>query len=161
MVSCLEIDKLAICTCTDPALQLMSRGLFPCAPSFPSLAVDLQMLDFVQELFVNAAPNLTAWCNTLESFLNSRKFKLTTRVCILLICSDNTNLFIQQNSLRGRFGNTLHWYATLVNSKKLCMRNYLDNIRKSVVLDTYQENAMVLGIYLSSLLVFAMLIIAR
>lgn len=119
------------------------------------------MLDFVQELFVNAAPNLTAWCNTLESFLNSRKFKLTTRVCILLICGDNTNLYIQQNSLRGRFGNTLHWYATLVNSKKLCMRNYLDNIRKSVLLDTYKENAMVLGIYLSSLLVFAMLIIAR
>lgn len=83
---CLEIDKVVICTCTEPALQLMSRGLFPCAPSFPTLAVDLQMLDFVQELFVNAAPNLTAWCNTLESFLNSRKFKLTTRVCVLCDC---------------------------------------------------------------------------
>ncbi|KJA12507.1 hypothetical protein HYPSUDRAFT_105012, partial [Hypholoma sublateritium FD-334 SS-4] len=70
-ISCVffnKIDKLAICTCSDPALQLMSRGLFPCAPSFPTLAVDLQMLDFVQELFVNAAPNLTAWCNTLEGF---------------------------------------------------------------------------------------------
>lgn len=58
----------------------MSLGLFPCAPSLPTLAVDLQMLDFVQELFVNTAPNLTAWCDTLEGFLNSRKFKLTTRV---------------------------------------------------------------------------------
>ncbi len=63
----------------------MGCGLFPCAPSFPTLAVDLQMLDFVQELFVNAAPNLTAWCNTLESFLNSRKFKLATRVCVFLL----------------------------------------------------------------------------
>jgi len=38
------------------------------------------MLDFVRELFVNAAPNTTAWCETLEGFLSTRKFKLATRV---------------------------------------------------------------------------------
>lgn len=82
IISSSEIEKLRICTCTEPALQLLSRGLFPCAPNLPTLAVDLQMLDFVHDLFVNSAPNLTAWCNTLEGFLNARKFKLSTRVCV-------------------------------------------------------------------------------
>jgi len=75
-----ELEQISLCTCTEPALQLLSIGLFPCAPSLPSLAVDLQMLDFARELFVNAAPNLAAWCETLEGFLSARQFKLTTRV---------------------------------------------------------------------------------
>lgn len=66
--------------CTEPSLQLLERGLFPCAPSQPTLAVDLNVLDFARELFVNAAPNTTAWCETLEGFLSSRNFKLKTRV---------------------------------------------------------------------------------
>lgn len=78
----LGIEKLVVCTCTEPALQLLSRGFFPCAPTEPTLAVDLNVLDFARELFVNAAPNTTAWCDTLEGFLGSRKFKLTTRVCV-------------------------------------------------------------------------------
>jgi len=77
------IEKIILCTCKSPALQLLSRGVFPCAPLEPSLAVDLNMLDFVQSLFVHAAPNITAWCDTLESFLSARNFKLTTRVCFL------------------------------------------------------------------------------
>lgn len=78
----LGIEKLVVCTCTEPALQLLSRGFFPCAPTEPTLAVDLNVLDFARELFVNAAPNTTAWCDTLEGFLGSCKFKLTTRVCV-------------------------------------------------------------------------------
>ena len=74
------IEKIILCTCKAPALQLLAMGLFPCAPSEPSLAVDLNMLDFLQGLFVNSAPNVTAWCKTLESFLSARNFKLTTRV---------------------------------------------------------------------------------
>ncbi len=81
----LEIEKLVLCTCTEPTLQLLSRGLFPCAPSLPTLAVDLNMLDFVHELFVNSAPNITAWCETLEGFLNDRQFKLSTRVCAVFM----------------------------------------------------------------------------
>ena len=73
-----ELEQISLCTCTEPALQLLSIGLFPCTPSLPSLAVDLQMLDFACKLFVNAAPNLTAWCETLEGFLSARQFKLTT-----------------------------------------------------------------------------------
>jgi hypothetical protein len=63
-----------------PALQLLNMGLFPYAPTMPSLAVDLNMLDLVGEYFVQAAPNTTAWCATLEAFLGDRKYKLTTRV---------------------------------------------------------------------------------
>ena len=70
--------------CKEPALQLLECGLFPCAPSEPTLAVDLNVLDFARELFVNAAPNTTAWCDTLEGFLGSRKYKLKTRVCFYL-----------------------------------------------------------------------------
>ena len=58
----------------------MNIGLFPSAPLLPTLAVDLQVLDFVRELFVHAAANIMAWCNTLESFLAVRGFKLITRV---------------------------------------------------------------------------------
>lgn len=78
------IKIIQLCSCAgSPALQLISRGLFPCAPIRPSLAVDLNMLDFVRGLFVNLAPNTTAWCETLEGFLSSRNYKLTTQVCIL------------------------------------------------------------------------------
>lgn len=74
------LETLNLCTCTEPALQLLHLGLFPCAPSAPTLAVDLNVLDFAQQLFVNMAPNTTAWCETLEGFLSARKFKLKTRV---------------------------------------------------------------------------------
>ncbi|KDR65970.1 hypothetical protein GALMADRAFT_81307 [Galerina marginata CBS 339.88] len=118
-VSCISFDKIkkiVLCTCSDPALQLLNRGLFPCAPLEPTLAVDLDVLDFARDLFVNAAPNTTAWCETLEGFLSSRKFKLTTR-----------------NSLPGRFGNAMLWYATLTDTKNLMMRDYLNKVRGAVL----------------------------
>jgi CxC1 like cysteine cluster associated with KDZ transposases len=80
-----------LCTCKEPALQLLSRGLFPCAPLQPSLAIDLNVLDFARELFVHAAPNTTAWCDTLEAFLSAREFKLTTRVSAEVFASKQNN----------------------------------------------------------------------
>ncbi|KAF8867481.1 hypothetical protein CPB84DRAFT_1757328 [Gymnopilus junonius] len=62
-----RIEKLVVLH----ALSLLTtsfKGLFPCAPTEPSLAVDLNVLDFAKELFVNAAPNITAWCKTLKDF---------------------------------------------------------------------------------------------
>lgn len=64
----------------------MSRGLFPCAPLEPSLAVDINMLDFVNRLFVRAAPNVTAWSDTVETFLSSRNYELSIKVCVLYPC---------------------------------------------------------------------------
>ncbi|KII86536.1 hypothetical protein PLICRDRAFT_80586, partial [Plicaturopsis crispa FD-325 SS-3] len=37
----LKVIELKVCACKPAALQLLRRGLFPCAPSAPSLAVDL------------------------------------------------------------------------------------------------------------------------
>jgi hypothetical protein len=94
-----ELEQITLCTCTEPALQLLSMGLFPCAPALLSLAVDLQMLNFARELFVNAAPNLTAWCETLEGFLSARQFKLTTRVgnlCTVHVHFGRLKLFVEQ-----------------------------------------------------------------
>ncbi|KAF9505284.1 hypothetical protein BS47DRAFT_1306907, partial [Hydnum rufescens UP504] len=51
------------------ARQLVLRGLFLCAPLHPSLAVSIDMLEFVAELFVQQAPNERAWAATLENFL--------------------------------------------------------------------------------------------
>ena len=64
----IEIEKISLYTCTDIPAWLLSMALFPCAPIFPTLAVDIQLLEFVWVLFANAAPNITAWCNTLEAF---------------------------------------------------------------------------------------------
>ncbi|KAF7372750.1 hypothetical protein MSAN_00480600 [Mycena sanguinolenta] len=50
--------------------------------SRPSLAVDVGILEFVKLLFLNLPPNNTAFCNTLEGFLASRGFKLTTKCAL-------------------------------------------------------------------------------
>jgi hypothetical protein len=112
----IELEQISLCTCTEPALQLLSMGLFPCAPSLPSLAVDLQMLDFARELFVNAAPNLTAWCETLEGFLSARQFKLTTRVGDLCISWIYLELKIGFRTacvggLVAHYSGILHWWT--------------------------------------------------
>ena len=55
----LESIALTVCGCPSrtAATQLVNRGLFPCAPLHPSLAVSMDMLEFVAELFVQQAPN--------------------------------------------------------------------------------------------------------
>lgn len=76
----LQVIEIDTCECSPAALQLLSQGLFPCAPIVPTLAVSLKMLEFVRELFVRMPPNTTSWCDTLEAFLGKRSYKLTTRV---------------------------------------------------------------------------------
>jgi hypothetical protein len=74
--------KIVVCACSPAAIQLLSRGLFPCAPTFPSLAVDLNMLEFAKRLFVQCPPNVTGWCDTVDAFLGQRGYKLVTRVWV-------------------------------------------------------------------------------
>jgi len=76
-IAVIEIDT---CECSPAALQPTLCGFFLCAPIAPTLAVSLQMLEFVCELFVRMPPNTTSWCDTLEIFLGKRSYKLTTRV---------------------------------------------------------------------------------
>ena len=87
-------------------------GLFPCSPHHPSRAVDVQVLDFVMGLFVNMPPNNRAFCNTLETFLRTRGFKLATH-----------------DTLRVRFGNALEWYTSLHQAMREKIDDLLDAAR--------------------------------
>ncbi|KAJ7700448.1 hypothetical protein B0H17DRAFT_1128860 [Mycena rosella] len=95
-------------------LILLQGGPFACSPQNPSLAVNLQVLDFVSRLFVNLPPNNTAFCNTLESFLSSRGYKLATKI---------------QDTLRVCFGNALQWYITLQHATNDAMEQLLKTAR--------------------------------
>ncbi|KAG6807735.1 hypothetical protein H0H92_006576 [Tricholoma furcatifolium] len=124
--------KLPICPCTPSLpLQLLQRGFFACAPIFPSLAVELKVLDFASELFVNIAPNSTAWCKAAEKFLARRGYRLHT-----------------EGSLRKRFSNALVWYNALKDATDRFVEELLDIDRefiyhvrdgKSVTSDDFYE----------------------
>ncbi|KAF9503553.1 hypothetical protein BS47DRAFT_1309601 [Hydnum rufescens UP504] len=75
---CLETIEFHVCGCPSrtAARQLVLRGLFPCAPLHPSLAVSIDMLEFVAELFVQQAPNERAWAATLENFLKRSRVQI-------------------------------------------------------------------------------------
>ena len=69
--------QLDICdTCCPASLQLVERGLFPCAPLYPTLAVEMDLLDLVSTLFMVEAPNITGWSDTLTEFLGKRSYYL-------------------------------------------------------------------------------------
>ena len=72
----IESIVINICTCSSAASQLLSRGLFPCAPSFPSLAVDLALLNFTRNIFVRLPPNITSFTEAIKSFLKDQGYKL-------------------------------------------------------------------------------------
>lgn len=85
-----EEITIITCPCFPALLQLLHHGLFPCAPMAPSLAVDLQVLEFVHLLFVHQSPNQMAWCDALETFLNGMRYKLTVKVSISLVVVAHT-----------------------------------------------------------------------
>ncbi|KAL1750030.1 hypothetical protein FB107DRAFT_194227, partial [Schizophyllum commune] len=88
--------SISTCSCSSAARQLIAVGLFPCAPQRPTLAVDMNVLDFARLLFLHISPNVTAWCKATEAFLLARSHKLNY--------SDN---------LRKRFGYALFWFTYL------------------------------------------------
>ncbi|KAF7334360.1 hypothetical protein MSAN_02375400 [Mycena sanguinolenta] len=110
-----DVD-LTICECTPAAVQLMRLGAFGCAPLLPSLAVDLRVLEFAMNLFLQISPNNTAFSMTLERVLANMGFQLD-----------------HQNSLRRRFGNCLMWYTHLRNLLKKKYTVMLEAIRTELV----------------------------
>lgn len=50
----------------------------------PSIAVHLELLDLVRSIFLNMAPNNTAWCEILEGLLRERGYKLDRPVRFIL-----------------------------------------------------------------------------
>jgi hypothetical protein len=60
----------------------MQVGAFGCAPILPSLAVDLRVLEFTMNLFLQVAPNNTAISIALERVLSNMGFQLDHQVSI-------------------------------------------------------------------------------
>ncbi|KAF5374692.1 hypothetical protein D9615_008922 [Tricholomella constricta] len=118
--SVLESTRINTCECAPAALQLIKMGLFPCSPIAPTLAVDVRVLDFVTRLFVHIPPNNTAWCRTVEEFLDSQGYKLTT-----------------QGSLRRRFSNALQWYNMLQDATTKHVDMELTQVRRVVTGDRH------------------------
>ncbi|KAJ7187566.1 hypothetical protein GGX14DRAFT_580987 [Mycena pura] len=112
-MTAIENIRICICACSTAPAILLRAGLFPCSPLHPSLAVDVQVLDFIMGLFVNMPPNNRAFCSTLEMFLHARGFKLAT-----------------QDTLRVRFGNALEWYTSLHQAMRDKIDNLLDAARE-------------------------------
>ncbi|KAJ7589950.1 hypothetical protein C8J56DRAFT_783748 [Mycena floridula] len=124
-VNCIYFDRITIlklCTCTLISVQLLQRGFFPCAPKLPSLAVDINMLDFMNRLFVNIPPNHSAWSTTLEEHLRYRNYQLDT-----------------QNTFRKKFTTALQWYTSLVDEVNLDLKDALDALRPEVFMEMYSE----------------------
>ncbi|EIW81261.1 hypothetical protein CONPUDRAFT_56223 [Coniophora puteana RWD-64-598 SS2] len=78
------------CPCVGAAQCLLRAGLFPCAPSPPTLAVDLCVLWFIEMLALCTAPNVSAWTDTLEAYLRGMGYKLPMKVNL---CCFHDNLY--------------------------------------------------------------------
>ncbi|KAJ7704889.1 hypothetical protein B0H17DRAFT_1156918 [Mycena rosella] len=102
------------CCCTADEIWRI-----PLHPFHPSLAVDLRVLEFTMNLFLQIAPNNTAFSATLERCLASMGFQLD-----------------HQHSLRRWFGNCLMWYIHLRNQTK---QHY--NIQLEKARELYLEGA--------------------
>ncbi|KAJ6558869.1 hypothetical protein DFH09DRAFT_1485992 [Mycena vulgaris] len=115
--SSIEDVELQICKCPSGSatVQLMRLGAFGCAPLEPSVAVDLRVLEFARNLFLQISPNTTAFTLAFERTLSSMGFQLQ-----------------HQNSLRRRFGNCLMWYTHLRNLMKEHYRVKIETVREEV-----------------------------
>ncbi|KAH8113030.1 hypothetical protein DFH11DRAFT_1511011 [Phellopilus nigrolimitatus] len=100
--------SIEICSCHSAPLQLLERGLFGCAPCLPTLAVDLNLLDFCAELFLRTPPNQTVFCSTLEHCLKARGYAMEST-----------------DSLRKRFSKSLHWFCALRDAARHHVDNYI------------------------------------
>ncbi|THU94779.1 hypothetical protein K435DRAFT_819914 [Dendrothele bispora CBS 962.96] len=117
-----ESVRLWASDCRPAAVQLISSGLFPCAPVYPTLAVDIRMLDFVTRLFLRISPNHTAWCGAVDDYLRCQGYNLEGK-----------------DPLRRRFGNSLQWFNSLQASCEAWITSLLNNTRQVLRDETEQE----------------------
>jgi hypothetical protein len=132
-VSSVGVETIVIdcCTCMPAACQLLQRGLFPCAPSVPSLAVDLTLLTFTRDLFVRLPPNVTSFTEAVESFLKTQGYNLEQ---VFTVASCNTLHSTQrcsQGNLRRRFGAAYKWYSALCDAMQAHVQAILDGVRNA------------------------------
>ncbi|KAJ7113865.1 hypothetical protein C8R44DRAFT_740749 [Mycena epipterygia] len=122
--SSVEDIEIEVCLCAPAAVQLMAAGAFPCAPLHPSLAVDLRVLEFALNLFVQIAPNNTAFTQALERTLATLGFQLD-----------------HKNSLRRRFGSCLMWYTHLRNRTKEHYSRTIEAVRAELIPESVEPVA--------------------
>ncbi|KAF9508734.1 hypothetical protein BS47DRAFT_1302366 [Hydnum rufescens UP504] len=70
----IEDVVLDVCECRSAPVQLVQCGFFPCTPVWPTLAVSLDMLEFISELFCHIAPNERGWVATLTKYLKTHGY---------------------------------------------------------------------------------------
>ncbi|KAJ7684879.1 hypothetical protein DFH06DRAFT_968141 [Mycena polygramma] len=122
--SSIEDVELNVCKCRTAAVQLMQLGAFGCAPIAPSLAVDLRVLEFTTNLFLQISPNNSAFTIALERVLANMGFQLT-----------------HQDSLRRRFGNCLMWYTYLRGRLKTHYSSIIEGVRTRLILEAREPEA--------------------
>src|SRR5260370_12839773 len=85
----IKMLKVEHCSKLPITVQLVNKGLFPCAPVQPGLAVNMVMLDWAATLFQYMAPNIWAWTMTADiMFLHEGyHFKTANSFCH---CFNNT-----------------------------------------------------------------------
>ena len=59
-------------------------GYFPCAPVRPTLAFDINLLEFVTIASHHMAPNVAGWSNALQYFLSIHRYLVGEKVCAFL-----------------------------------------------------------------------------
>ncbi|KAG6836231.1 hypothetical protein H0H93_010036 [Arthromyces matolae] len=87
----------------------------------PSLAVDLNMLEYAKEVFFRFPPNVTGWCEAVESFLAKRGYQLP-----------------DSGFMRRRFANAYHWYLRLQNATDASIKDHLNIARE--LLNDYESS---------------------
>jgi CxC1 like cysteine cluster associated with KDZ transposases len=105
-----EDITLDICKCRPAQVQLVQHGFFPCSPVHPTLAVSLDMLEFVAELFLHIAPNERDWAAMLVKHLRAHGYH-----------------FVTADSLHHCFANALAHYQQLVRLVDAEVEKLLDH----------------------------------
>ncbi|KAF9520176.1 hypothetical protein BS47DRAFT_1253687, partial [Hydnum rufescens UP504] len=57
------------CNCCPAAFLLLKLSLFPSAPVYPTLTVNLDLLDFTSMVFQVQQPDIQGWTDSLQIFL--------------------------------------------------------------------------------------------
>jgi len=117
-----EIEQIELWAseCSSASIQLIRSGLFPCSPVYPTLAVDIRVLDFVRRLFLRIAPNYTAWCSAATDFLASQGYHLPG-----------------DDPLRRRFANALQWFMSLSDIATARIDTTLQRVRVENIPEAY------------------------
>lgn len=90
--------------------MLLRNGYLPSAPTRPTYAFNIQMLEFTRELHLRSPPNKTAWCSTLEAFLTNQGFELSG-----------------QDVIRRKFSMSLRWFTYLRVAVEVHVRKAISN----------------------------------